>query len=723
MNWKNLKDNMASETDKNKKATSKRDSATAKQATAKKASTKKNAVEKTASKKSDEHLIQNDASEVAAPKEKKSRGKAADVAPLISDSSALKPVIPHSLFSDFDIALFKAGKHFRLYKHFGAHALEVDGVKGIYFAVWAPNARSVSVIGNFNFWNNAEHLLFPRWDSSGIWEGFVPNLNNGELYKYCIETQYGSFLEKADPFAAYAELRPRTSSITWDRAYNWKDHGWMQNRHIHNSLYAPYSVYEVHLASWRRSPDHPGEFLSYDDLSSSLVDYVVEMGFTHVEFMPVMEYPFDGSWGYQLTGYFAPSSRFGDPQGFMRLIDRMHQAGVGVILDWVPAHFPGDAHGLYLFDGTHLYEHEDPRKGFHPDWKSYIFNTGRNEVRSFLISNALFWLDVFHADGLRVDAVASMLYLDYSRSEGEWVPNHLGGRENLENVDFLKELNEVCYQQYPGIQTIAEESTSWTGVSRPVYLGGLGFGMKWMMGWMNDSLRYFERDPLYRQHHQNELTFSLVYAFTENFMLPLSHDEVVHGKKSLVYKMPGDDWQRFANLRLLYLWLFGHPGAKLLFMGSEFAQTSEWKHDLSLDWHLLQYAPHKGMQLLIKELNALYKAEKSLFERAFEGAGFEWIDASDSANSVIAFMRKSNDPDDHIIFVLNLTPVIRENYRIGLPSAGKWKELLNTDHLNFYGSGMLNGSKLAEEFPWQYRNYSALFNLPPLGGFVIKKED
>ena len=628
-------------------------------------------------------------------------------------------VIAHTLFSDFDIELFKAGKHYRLYNHFGAHVISVKRKKGTYFSVWAPNAHSVSVIGNFNFWNKEEHPLFPRWDSSGIWEGFIPGITEGELYKYCIKAPDGRYLEKADPFAHYAELRPKTSSISWSLDYKWKDAKWMKNRHQANSLNAPFSVYEVHLSSWRRSPDHPEAYLSYDDIARDLVPYVQDLGFTHVEFMPVMEHPFDGSWGYQLTGYFAPTARFGDPQGFMRLVDALHQAGIGVILDWVPAHFPGDAHGLFEFDGTHLYEHADPRKGFHPDWKSYIFNLGRTEVRSIMISNAIFWLDQYHIDGLRVDAVASMLYLDYSRKEGEWVPNEFGGREHLENVSFLKEMNEAVYGNFPDVQTIAEESTSWPGVSRPTFAGGLGFGMKWMMGWMNDSLRYFERDPYYRQFHQNELTFSLVYAFTENFMLPLSHDEVVHGKKSMIYKMPGDDWQRFANLRLLYTWMFTHPGTKLLFQGCEFAQTSEWNHEKSLDWHLLDFAPHKGIQHIIRKLNELYKTYPALHAKNFEGTGFEWIDNSDHANSVIIYCRKGNQPNERMVIAMNLTPVPRQDYRIGLPHNGDWKEVLNSDDLAFGGTGQFSANINAEELPWQSQPYSALVNLPPLGAIVI----
>lgn len=629
----------------------------------------------------------------------------------------------HTRFTDFDIGLFRAGTHYRLYHHFGAHTMNVEGKGGVYFAVWAPNAERVAVIGNFNFWNPDEHPLFVRWDGSGIWEGFIPGLKKGEAYKYAIHGAGGEYLEKADPFGFFWEMRPRTATIAWDQNYSWGDEQWMDMRAAHNSLNSPISVYEVHLGSWMRDPSNPEAFLSFRDLADKLVNHVLDTGFTHVEFMPVMEHPFDGSWGYQVTGYFAPSSRFGCPQDFMYLVDRLHQAGIGVYLDWVPAHFPGDAHGLYRFDGTHLYEHADPRKGFHPDWKSYIFNLGRGEVRSFMLSSAMYWLDAFHADGLRVDAVASMLYLDYSRNPGEWIPNEKGGRENLENVSFFRELNEAVYKEYPSVQMIAEESTSWPGVSRPVYTGGLGFGMKWMMGWMNDSLRYFERDPMFRQYHQDEITFSLVYAFTENFMLPLSHDEVVHGKKSLVYKMPGDDWQRFANLRLLYLWMFTHPGAKLLFMGCEFGQTSEWNHEQSLDWHLLQYGPHRGILQLVRRLNALYRKQKALHEISFDGTGFEWIDMSDRASSVIVFLRKGNNPEDRTVVVMNMTPVPRESYRIGLPFGGAWKEALNSDAIEFGGSGVVNGHVHAENLNWQGRSHSAELTLPPLGGVVLVPEN
>lgn len=683
-----------------------------KKATVKKVPVKKAAVKKAAAKKAP---IKKAAPLADAEKKKApSRSKKALVA---ASKDAIVPFA--SLFTDFDIALFQSGKHFRLFEKFGAHAMTVNGTSGTYFAVWAPNARSVSVIGNFNYWGGEQHEMAARWDSSGIWEIFIPGIEVGEAYKYAIVTPQGERLEKGDPYARFWELRPRTASRVWADDYVWKDSKWMKDRMTKNALNAPISVYEVHLASWMKNSNEPDGFLSYEEIADRLIPYVLDMGFTHVEFMPVMEHPFDGSWGYQVTGYFAPSSRFGSPDGFKGLVDRLHQAGIGVYLDWVPAHFPGDAFGPYLFDGTHLYEHEDPRKGFHPDWKSYIFNLGRNEVRSFMISNAVFWCDHFHADGLRVDAVASMLYLDYSRKEGEWLPNHLGGRENLESVSFFKELNEYLYGNFPGIQTIAEESTSWPGVSRPTFAGGLGFGMKWMMGWMNDSLRYFERDTYYRKYHQNELTFSLVYAFTENFMLPLSHDEVVHGKKSLVYKMPGDEWQRMANLRLLYLWMFTHPGTKLLFQGCEFAQTAEWNHQQSIDWHLLEYAPHAGIQEFVKQLNFLYREQACLHSKNFEGTGFEWLDNSDHENSVIVFMRKGNAERERIAIVLNLTPVPRENYRIGVPMSGRWQCILNSDAVIFGGSGAGQLAAQSEALPWQNQQQSLLLSLPPLGGLVF----
>jgi 1,4-alpha-glucan branching enzyme len=513
----------------------------------------------------------------------------------------------YSLFSEFDIDLFKLGKHYKLYEKMGAHPVEVNGVKGVYFAVWAPSAKSVSVVGDFNFWIQGEHLLHVRWDSSGIWEGFIPHVEVGTTYKYKIQSYNGDIItEKADPFARFCENPPRTGSIIWDTAYEWNDTSWMDYRKDKNALDKPFSVYEVHLGSWRRNMLENRSF-TYREMAVELVDYIKETGFTHVEFMPIMEYPYDPSWGYQLVGYFAPTSRFGSPQDFKYLVDALHQAGIGVILDWVPSHFPEDAHGLGNFDGTHLYEHPDFKRGYHPDWKSLIFNYGRNEVKSFLISNALFWLDQYHADGLRVDAVASMLFLDYSRKDGEWEPNIFGGRENLEAIAFLREFNEAVYAHYPYVQTIAEESTSFPMVSRPTFIGGLGFGMKWMMGWMHDTLEFFSKEPVYKKYHHNEISFSMTYAFTENFMLPLSHDEVVYGKKSILNRMPGDEWQKFANLRLLYGYMFTHPGTKLLFMGDEIGQGNEWAFQGSIEWHLLDYDLHRGIKNEISALNTLYK--------------------------------------------------------------------------------------------------------------------
>ncbi|MFC4479908.1 1,4-alpha-glucan branching protein GlgB [Flavobacterium chungangensis] len=623
-------------------------------------------------------------------------------------------VIPHSLFTDFDIDLFKAGKHFRLYEKLGAHLIEVDGIKGVYFAVWAPTAHSVSVVGDFNYWTQGEHVLNVRWDSSGIWEGFIPHISKGALYKYKIQSSVnGVITEKADPFAHYCEKPPHTASVVWDLDYKWKDDNWMQNRQDYNALDKPYSVYEVHLGSWRRGEHN--RFLTYLELADDLVKYIKETGFTHVEFMPIMEYPYDPSWGYQLTGYFAPTSRFGKPQDFMVLVDRLHQEGIGVILDWVPSHFPDDAHGLGYFDGSHLYEHPDRRKGYHPDWKSLVFNYGRNEVRAFLISNAVFWLQNYHIDGLRVDAVASMLYLDYSRKDGEWEANIYGGRENLDSISFLKEFNEVIYSNFYGVQTIAEESTSFPMVSRPTSVGGLGFGMKWMMGWMHDTLKYFQKETVYRKYHQNELTFSMTYAFTENFMLPFSHDEVVYGKNSLIYKMPGDEWQRFANLRLLYGYMFTHPGTKLLFMGAEFGQTSEWNFEQSLDWHLLQFDFHSGIKSLITDLNQLYKSQPALYEKQFRGDGFEWINYSDHQNAILSYIRKGNNPDENVIVVCNFTQVVRENYRIGIPKKGNLKEIFNTDAKIYGGSGIESTKPLKiESISYDGRDFSAELILPPL---------
>jgi len=628
-----------------------------------------------------------------------------------------------SLLTDFDIHLFKTGKHFKLYDKLGAHAASPNGIDGTFFAVWAPNAKAVSVIGNFNHWKDGAHKLSPRWDESGIWEGFFPDIKLGEAYKYTIHSNSGEYLEKADPFAFYAETPPRTASIAWQAKYDWQDGDWMKDRKASAGKAKPYSVYEVHYGSWKRRWDEENRSLTYPEMANELVQYVKDMGFTHVEFLPLMEHPFYGSWGYQLTGYFAPTSRYGSPEDFMYMIDCFHRAGIGVILDWVPSHFPGDAHGLYHFDGTHLYEHADPRKGFHPDWKSYIFNYGRNEVRSFLISNAVFWLDRYHIDGLRVDAVASMLYLDYSRKAGEWEPNIHGGNENIEAITFLKEMNEIVYSQFPDAVTIAEESTSWTGVSRPTYLGGLGFGQKWMMGWMHDSLHYFKLDPVHRKYHQNEITFSIMYAFTENFMLPLSHDEVVHGKGSILGRMPGDEWRKFANLRLLYSYMFTHPGTKLLFMGSEFGQSAEWNHEKSLDWYLLEYPVHQGIQQIIRNLNQLYRSEPALYQFGFEQRGFHWIDYGDHENSVMSYVREGSSKEDMLIVVCNFTPEIRHHYRIGVPIRGQWKEIFNSDANDFGGSGVRNqGTLTTSPVKIHGRDYSISLILPPLAVTVFKLE-
>ena len=631
----------------------------------------------------------------------------------------MEKVIPHSRFTEFDINLFKSGKHFRLYEKLGAHLMEVDGVKGTYFAVWAPSAKSVSVIGDFNHWVNGEHKLFVRWDESGIWEGFVPGVEQGAKYKYRIHSHNNDFYaEKADPFARYCEQPPKTASIVWDAQYQWNDKKWMDTRENHNALDKPYSVYEIHLGSWKKK--NGWESLSYVEASNELVKYLKEMGFTHVEFMPIMEYPFDPSWGYQLTGYFAPTSRFGKPEDFKLLVDKMHQAGIGVILDWVPSHFPEDAHGLGFFDGSHLYEHPDRRRGYHPDWKSLIFNYGRNEVRAFLISNAVFWLDQFHADGLRVDAVASMLYLDYSREDGEWEPNMYGNNENLEAMSFIRDMNQEVYASFKGVQTIAEESTAFNGVSKPVHFGGLGFGMKWMMGWMHDTLEYFKKEPVYRKHHQGDITFSMTYAFTENFMLPFSHDEVVYGKNSLIYRMPGDEWQRFANLRLLFGYMFTHPGANLIFMGGEFGQTSEWNFQESLDWHLLDYEFHQGIQKLIQDLNKVYKSEPALYEKQFSPEGFEWIEWNDAENSVLTYIRKGHDSKNDLIVLANFTPVPRNKYRVGVPSSKQLKQIFNSDDKKYSGEGIGKKTVKPTKKAWNGREHSIEVNLPPLGLLIYK---
>ncbi len=628
-----------------------------------------------------------------------------------------------SLFSDFDIYLFKQGNHFRLYEKLGAHLMTVNNINGTYFAVWAPNAKQVSVSGDFNNWDPHAHFLQVRWDESGIWEGFIPNVGSGMLYKYHIVSKFNDYtVDKGDPFAFYWEIAPKTASIVWDLKYDWKDNLWMQSRSKYNNLNAPISIYEVHLGSWRRKEHN--QFLTYRELVQPLIDYIKKMKFTHVEFLPIMEHPFYGSWGYQTLGYFAPTSRYGTPQDLMFLIEELHKHNIGVILDWVPSHFPNDLHGLAFFDGTHLYEHQDPRKGFHPDWKSHIFNYGRNEVRSFLISSALFWLDKYHCDGLRIDAVASMLYLDYSRKDGEWIPNEFGGRENLEAISFLKKLNETVYKEFPDIQTIAEESTAWPMVTRPVYLGGLGFGLKWNMGWMHDTLEYLKKDPIYRKFHHHQITFSIWYAFTENFLLSLSHDEVVHGKRSLLAKMPGDDWQKFANLRLLLGYMFTHPGKKLIFMGGEFGQWQEWSHEQSLDWHLLQYPFHQALQKWVQDLNHLYRNESALYQTDFQCSGFEWIDFNDADNSVISYLRKDIPKNEHIAVICNFTPVPRENYRIGVPKAGFWQELLNSDAQEYGGSGMGNfGGVHTSDLEWNNRPYSLLLTLPPLSILIFKHSE
>lgn len=626
-----------------------------------------------------------------------------------------------SRLSDLDLHLFHEGSHTRLYERLGAHPETRDGVAGCHFAVWVPNAHAVSVMGDFNGWDRHRDWLRQVHGGSGIWEGFIPGVHPGQRYKFHIESSINGYkVDKADPFAFAAEQAPATASVVADLSHDWQDAAWMSRRKEANALDAPMSVYEVHLGSWRRSPDDPHQPLGYRDLAVQLADYCIEMGFTHVELLPVMEHPFYGSWGYQVTGYFAPTSRYGSAQDFMCFVDHLHQKGIGVILDWVPSHFPNDEHGLAWFDGTALYEHANPCQGYHPEWSSQIFNYDRHEVRAFLLSSALFWLDKYHIDGLRVDAVASMLYLDYARKPGEWVPNPYGGRENLGAIRFLRQLNEAVYRDFPDTQTIAEESTAWPMVSRPTWLGGLGFGMKWNMGWMHDTLSYFAHEPVHRKYHHGQITFSIWYAFHENFMLPISHDEVVHGKGSLVGKLPGDEWQRFANLRLLLAYLWTHPGKKLLFMGCEFGQTAEWNHDKSLDWHLLEYWPHRGAQHFLRDLNALYRACPALYARDFSHEGFEWVDCQDSDESVISFLRRDGQ-GGMVLVVLNATPVVRENYRVGVPCAGMWREMLNSDAAVYGGSGTGNhGEVQATDQGWHGRPASLLLRLPPLGALILE---
>jgi len=627
-------------------------------------------------------------------------------------------------FSEFDISLLREGKHYMLYKHLGAQPLHSNGKDGIHFSVWAPNALKVSVIGDFNNWDGASHVMDPRWDSSGIWELFVPDIAEDTLYKFQIRQSDNTLTDKADPFAFRAELPPHTASVVPSgEAFKWGDKKWQAKKQKADILAQPLSIYEMHLGSWRRVPEESNRFMTYREVAGYLPSYCKEMGFTHVEFMPLMEHPFYGSWGYQITGYYAVSSRFGAINDFKYLIDSLHKEGIGVILDWVPSHFPGDAHGLYKFDGTHLYEHSDPQQGYHPDWSSYIFNYGRNEVRAFLISNAIFWLEEFHIDGLRVDAVASMLYRDYSRKHGEWTPNHLGGRENLEAILFLQELNEAVHTLAPGAFTIAEESTAFPGVTAPVSDGGLGFDLKWMMGWMHDTLEYFKKDPIYRSFHQHQLTFSMQYAFSEKFVLPLSHDEVVHGKGSLFQKMPGDEWQKAANLRLLYAYMWAHPGGKLLFMGGEFGQHHEWQHDCSLDWHETEGSFHSGLQLLIKDLNRLYNKENAWFQKNYAHDGFEWIDTQDTQNSVFSWLRKGADENDYLVFIMNATPRPLHEYRIGIHKPFKLTEILNTDNRAYGGSNMANHNLIEpSDMPLHNRPYAIHMTLPPLGLIVLKPQ-
>jgi 1,4-alpha-glucan branching enzyme len=626
-----------------------------------------------------------------------------------------------TLLSQDDIYLFNEGKHYRLYEKLGAHLIKHLGTEGGYFAVWAPNAEKVSVHGDFNSWNNQSHQLRSR-NSSGIWEGFVPGIAKGARYKYHITSKYNNYqVDKADPLAFYSEQPPRTASVVWDNGYEWSDQKWMEKRRAFNALNSPISIYEVHLGSWMCVPEEQNRPLTYREIAPKLAEYVTKTGFTHVEFMPVMEHPFGGSWGYQTTGYFAPTSRFGNPQDFMYLVDHLHRYGIGVILDWVPSHFPSDEHGLGFFDGTHLFEHSDPQKGLHPDWDSLIYNYNRNEVVSFLISSALYWLDKYHADGLRVDAVASMLYLDYSRKENQWSPNKYGGKENLEALSFLKQFNEAVYRHFPDVQTIAEESTAWPMVSHPTYLGGLGFGLKWDMGWMHDTLSYFSKDPVFRKYHHRELTFRSLYAFSENFILPLSHDEVVYGKGSLINRMPGTDEQKFANLRLLFGYMYAQPGKKLLFMGGEFGQSNEWNHDTSLDWHLTNSPRHANLQKWVEDLNRTYRAEKALHELDFDPLGFCWIDANDIENSTLSFLRRGRLPDEVILAVFNFTPVPRLNYRVGTPFGGDWIEILNSDAGEYGGNGYGNKGKVsAETVPSHGQPFSVVLTLPPLGMIYFK---
>ncbi len=628
------------------------------------------------------------------------------------------------VLTDFDLHLIGEGSHYRNYDKLGSHLREIDGVSGVHFAVWAPNARIVSVIGDFNRWDNRRHPM-RLLGSSGVWEIFIPGLQEGEIYKFDIRSRHHRYhAVKSDPYGFFFELRPKTASIVCniDR-YVWGDESWMKERTGRNWFESPIAVYEVHLGSWMRTSDEGTPFLTYRELAERLIPYVKKMGYTHLELLPVSEHPLDASWGYQTIGYFAPTSRHGRPEDFMYFVDQCHNNGIGVLLDWSPAHFPRDGHGLGFFDGTCLYEHQDPRKGEHRDWGTLIFNYGRNEVRNFLISNALFWLDKYHIDGLRVDAVASMLYLDYSRRPGEWVPNKYGGNANLEAIDFIKKFNELTHQYFPGILTVAEESTAWAGVTKPVYLGGLGFDLKWNMGWMNDTLEYMAKEPVHRKYHHNNLTFSLIYAFSEKFVLVLSHDEVVHGKRSLLGKMPGDEWQKFANLRLYYGYMYGHPGKKLLFMGGEFGQWIEWRFDHHLDWHLLEVERHARLQQFVQALNGMYALEPSLHEDDFDARGFSWIDFRDTEKGIISFVRRGRREGDHLVAICNFTPVPRHGYRIGVPEGCFYREILNSDWVEFGGSGVGNGGGVqAAARPWQGKPYSVELTIPPLAILFLKPD-
>ena len=675
----------------------------------------------------------------AAPRKKAARPPLTPASPTTGESKPVDPIVveaqtvgadvvpsgtittedTRTLLSDWDFHLFNEGSHTRLWEKLGAHPVK----GGTIFGVWAPNAESVSVVGDFNIWNPDANYLQSR-GPSGLWEGFVPDVTKGAKYKFHIRSRHNNYtVNKADPFGVHHETPPNTASVVWDLDYEWNDDEWMKSRASRNKLSSPISIYEVHLGSWRRMPGD-NRSMSYREIAGPLSEYVRKMNYTHVELLPVMEHPFYGSWGYQCTGFFAPTSRYGTPQDFMYLIDVLHQNGIGVILDWVPSHFPTDEHGLSYFDGTHLFEHADPRKGFHPDWSSLIFNYGRNEVRSFLLSSALYWLGVYHADGLRVDAVASMLYLDYSRKHGEWIPNEFGGRENIDAISFLRRLNEDVYNAHPDVQVIAEESTAWPMVSRPTYVGGLGFGMKWDMGWMHDSLRYFSKDPIHRKFHHNDLTFRMMYAFTENFVLPLSHDEVVHGKGSLLGKMPGDDWQKFANLRLLFAHMYSQPAKKLVFMGGEIGQWREWNHDGSIDWHLLDYTPHAMLQRWVEDLNRTYRDLPALHEQDSTPDGFEWIDCCDTENSIVVLLRRSvSKPDEMVVVALNFTPLPRHNYMVGVPAPGRWREVLNSDAAIYGGSGQGNmGGVDASPIRLHGRRWSVNLTLPPLGAVFLVNE-